>query len=126
MIIAGREIAGRIIGMVVGVIVLIVAVGLFVKSCDNRRNQAAQTRMDREMGDAASNISADAIGTVARSGEAAAASEELTRENEKEIRNAQGADERVGAGVNAAGLRSLCKRDAYRDSERCRVFKRNP
>ena len=122
MTIFGYNIAGRILGMVVGVLVLIVAVSLVVKSCDARRDRAAQARVDAAQGDARAESNADAINTVSRSGEAAAASEELSRSNEREIRNAQGADERVGAGVNVAGLRSLCRRRAYIDHPRCRVF----
>jgi flagellar biosynthesis/type III secretory pathway M-ring protein FliF/YscJ len=115
-------ISTRIIAMVVAVIVLIVVAGLFVRSCDSRRSAASQARVERSQAEAASNSAADAIGTVARSGEAERASEDLTRTNDKEIRNAEGADTRVGAGVNTAGLRSLCRRAAYRDNPRCRVF----
>jgi sensor histidine kinase regulating citrate/malate metabolism len=125
MTLFGREIATRIIGMVVGVIVLIVAVGLFVKSCDNRRDRAAQERLDSAQAGAAAESSADAINTVSRSGEAQAESEALSRANEKEIRNAEGANERVGAGVNTAGLRALCRREAYRNSDRCKIFRRD-
>lgn len=112
----------RIIAMIAGGILLIVAVGLFVRSCDKRRSQAAQTRVERSQAEAASNSAADAIGTVARSGESERASEDLTRSNEKEIRNAQGANERVGAGVDVAGRRALCLRDAYRNRPECRMF----
>jgi flagellar biosynthesis/type III secretory pathway M-ring protein FliF/YscJ len=110
--------------VVIAALVLLIAAVVFIgpAMCQKIRSQGAQSRMDAEQGNAMSNSAADAVGTVARSGEEAAASEELTRENEKEIRNAQGADERVGAGVNAAGLRSLCRRAAYRDHPRCRVF----
>lgn len=115
-------ISTRIIAMIVGVIVLILAVGLFVRSCDKRRSEGAQTRVERSQADAASNSAADAIGTVARSGESERASEDLTRSNEKDIRNAQGANERVGAGVDVAGRRALCLRDAYRNRPECRMF----
>jgi hypothetical protein len=125
MTIFGREIATRVIGMVVGVIVLIVAVSLFVRSCDNRRDRAAQSRVDAAQGEAKDESSADAINTVSRSGEAQAESEALSRSNEKEIRNAEGANERVGAGVNTAGLRALCRREAYRNSDRCKIFRRD-
>jgi len=120
MVIRGYTITARLMAMIVGVIVLIIAVGLFVKSCDNRKSRAAQARLDAEQAQAASNSAADAIGTVARSGEAAVASEQLTRENEREIRAAAGAEVRVGAGVNAAGRKALCKRAAYKDDPKCK------
>jgi hypothetical protein len=103
--------------------VLLVALVIFAgpAMCQKIRSQAAQSRMDSEQSQAASNSAADAVGTVARSGEEAAASEELSRSNEREIRNAQGADERVGAGVNAAGRAALCRREAYKNDPRCKT-----
>jgi hypothetical protein len=119
----GYEIGARTIAVAI-FIAFIVGMMLFgVSQCQKRRSEAAQSRVERSQAEAASNSAADAIGTVARSGETERASEDLTRSNDKEIRNAQGADERVGAGVNAAGLRSLCRRAAYRDDPKCRVFK---
>jgi hypothetical protein len=79
--------------------------------------------MERSQAAAASNSAAYAIGTVAASGEAAAASEQLTRSNENTIRAAQGAGDKVGAGVNTAGRAALCKRKAYRDDPKCAIFK---
>ena len=115
--------SARLIGIIVGVVVLIVAAGLFIRSCDKRRSQAAQTRVERSQAEAARNSAGDAINTVTGVGSNQAASEELTRQNERDIRNAQGADQRVGSGVDLAGRRSLCKRAAYRDDPKCRMFK---
>lgn len=120
------RLSARVIAIIVGVVLLILAVGLFVRSCDKRRSEAAQSRMERAQGDAQANSAADAVNTISRSGEAQAASEELTRKNEQEIRNAKGADTAVDPAVRDAGLRSLCRRTAYRDSERCRLLKPNP
>jgi hypothetical protein len=126
MMIKGYEIGARLIAIVVGVILLIVAVSLFVRSCDTRRSKAAQARLEHAQSAAQQNSAADAVNTISRSGEAQAASEEMTRQNEREIRNAQGADAAVDPAVRDAGIRSLCKRAAYRDSERCRLLKPNP
>lgn len=126
MMIRGYAISARLILTIVGVIVLIVAVALFVRSCDSRHNKAAQSRLEHAQGDAQANSAADAVNTVAASGDAAAASEGQTRANEKDIRDAKGSDAAVDPAVRDAGLRSLCKRAAYRDSERCRVFRANP
>ncbi len=123
MIIAGRTVALRVVAFVVGLIALVLVTGLLIKSCDKRRSAAAQARVERSQAEAASNSAADAIGTVVRSGEASAASEELTRSNEKEIRNADGANDKVKPGVRDAGLASLCRRPSYRDSERCKLLK---
>lgn len=124
MMIKGNEIAGRTIALVVGVLVLIAAVTFGVTQCDKRRNQAAQSRVDNAQSGAASNSAADAIGTVARSGEREAASEDLTRQNERDIRAADGAGDRVNMGVHSAGLKALCQRAAYRNEPRCAPFRK--
>ena len=112
-----RVIAAIILGLfVVGLLVF------GVTQCQQRRSQGAQSRVERGQTEALSNSAADAIGAVRASGEAERASEELTRTNEKEIRNADGANDPVNPAARDAGLRSLCRRPAYRDSERCRLF----
>lgn len=126
MIIYGKDIATRTLAMGIGGLLLVLAILFGVSQCDKRRSERAQERVEDAQHGAAIESGQDAVNTVSRSGEAERASEELTRTNEQEIRNAQGADERVGAGVNAAGLRSLCRRPAYRDHERCKLFNATP
>jgi hypothetical protein len=126
MMIRGYAIGARLIAIAVGVILLVVAVGFTVRSCDSRHNKAAQSRLERAQGDARANSAADAVSTVAASGEAAAASEAQTRANEKDIRDAEGSTAPVNPAVRDAGLRALCVRAAYRDSERCRLFRAHP
>jgi hypothetical protein len=123
MMIRGYAISARIIAMIAGVILLIVAVGLFVKSCDNRRSRAAQSRVERSQAEAASNSAADAINTVTGVGTNQAASEDLGRTNERDIRAAEGANTKISAGVNAAGRAALCKRAAYRDDPKCKALR---
>jgi ABC-type protease/lipase transport system fused ATPase/permease subunit len=120
MMIRGYEIGAKLIAIVVGALVLIAVVGFTVRSCDKRRSQAAQSRVERSQAEAASNSAADAINTVTGVGTNQAASEDLGRTNERDIRAAEGANERVGAGVNAAGRAALCKRAAYRDDPKCK------
>ncbi len=123
MIIAGRIVALRVAAFVVGLIALVLVTGLLVRSCDARRSRAAQARVERSQTDAASNSAADAIGTVAKAGEATAASEAMTRENERTIRDADGANDKVKPGVRDAGIASLCRRPVYINSERCKLLK---
>lgn len=123
MIIRGYEIAGRTIALVVGVVLLIAAVTFGVTQCDKRRNEAAQSRVERSQAEAASNSAADAIGTVSRRGAEETASENLTRDNEREIRGADGAGERVKPGVDYAGRAALCRREAYRNDPKCKVVR---
>lgn len=113
----------RLIAMIIGGTLIVVLLLFGVNQCQKRRSQAAQARVEQSQAEAAAESAKDAIGTVRASGEAEKASEDLTRSNEKEIRNAEGANERVGSGVDLAGRRSLCKRAAYRDDPKCRMFK---
>lgn len=126
MIIRGYEIASRTIGLIVGAVLLVALIGFGLSQCQKRRSEAAQARVERSQAEAASESAKDAIGTVTQRGAEERASEELTRSNEKEIRNAEGASERVGSGVDLAGRRSLCRRAAYRDDPKCRMFQPTP
>jgi hypothetical protein len=101
---------------------LIGVIAYGVRSCDNHKQEAAQGRVDRGQAGAASNSAADAVNTVTGVWSNAAASEELTRQNEKEIRNAEGANDPVNPAARDAGLRSLCRRPAYRDNPKCRML----
>lgn len=115
-----ERLSARVIAIIVGVIALILIVGFTVRSCDKRRSQAAQERVERSQAEAASNSAADAIGTVARSGQDEAASEALTRSNEKSIRAADGANAPVNPAARDAGITALCKRQTYQSDPRCK------
>jgi hypothetical protein len=103
-------------------LVLLVALVVFggPAACNKIRSMGAQSRVDRSQFDAASNSAADAVGTVAASGEASEASEELTRTNERDIRNAQGSGDKVNPAARDAGISALCQRKAYANDPRCR------
>lgn len=116
----------RATALAIAVAVAIVAILLLLSQCSALRTAGTKARVDQEQTGALSNSAADAVTTVANSGAREAASEELTRTNEKDIRDAEGADEAVTPAVRDAGLRSLCRRDAYRDSERCRLLAARP
>jgi hypothetical protein len=116
----GYAVGARLILTVVGVLALIVGTALFVRSCDSRHNRAAQGRVEASQAQAASNSAADAIGTMAASGEAERASEDLTRTNEQQIRAAEGSNAAVNPAARDAGIAALCRRAAYRDDPRCR------
>jgi hypothetical protein len=76
--------------------------------------------VERSQAEAAANSAADAIGTVAASGEAERASEDLTRINEQQIRAAEGSNAAVNPAARDAGIAALCRRQAYRDDPRCK------
>ena len=111
------------LGMVVGaIIVLLLLWGGYRLLTANPK---AEARLARNQAEAASQSGADAVNTVANAAEREAAGDALTRENEGNIRNAEGANAEVAAPVNDAGLDALCKRAAYRNSLRCLERLRN-
>lgn len=113
----------RSLALLLAVIALAVLILLFgPAACNKFRSMADQSRIERSQSQAAQNSAADAIGTVSNAGEREAASEDLTRSNEREIRNAPGANDPVNPAARDAGLRALCLRNAYRDQPKCRVF----
>ena len=122
MMIGKYTIAARTLALIAAIIALVV-LAMWVPSCiQKQRSAAAQARTDAAQAGAAQNSAADAIGTVARSGEAEAASEAMTRNNERDIRAADGANDKVKAGADTAGRRALCRRIAYAKDPKCKVF----
>lgn len=108
----------------IGLIAAVLVLGfLQVRSCQQSRQRAVESRVERAQGKAAHESAKDAISSLEASQARETASEELTAQNEKEIRNAEGAIVQVGAGVNDAGVRALCLRDAYRNTDRCRLLR---
>lgn len=82
----------------------------------------AEARLGKNQTEAAQQSGEDAVNTVGAAGEREAGIDETTRTNEREIRNAEGADAPVAGGVRDAGLRSLCRRASYRNDPRCVQF----
>jgi hypothetical protein len=105
-------------------IVVLAAIVVFAgpAACNKMRSMAAQGRVQHSQGEAHANSAADAVGTVAASGEASAASEELTRSNEKDIRNAKGSNAAVDPAARDAGIRAICLRNASRDDPKCKLL----
>jgi hypothetical protein len=112
--------AGKAIAVAVAIILLLGI--LQVRSCQQANQRAAQARVDRGQGEAFQNSAGDAINTITGVAGNEQAGADLTRTNEREIRDAKGSTAAVDPAVRDAGLRSLCRRAAYRNSERCRLF----
>jgi Flp pilus assembly protein TadB len=121
-----ERLSARVIAIIVAAALAVLVVWAAFHFWQKSRSQGAQARVEHEQTQALSNSANDAVATVARSGEASAASEALTRSNEQEIRHAKGADAPVDPAARDAGLRSLCRRAAYRGSERCKLLEPGP
>ncbi len=111
----------------VAAIVALVIVCIAIPSClQKRRSAAAQAKVEAAQGKAAVESGKDAINTAGNVSERQSKGEAIGRENERNIRNAQGSDTKVDSAAGRAGLDSLCRRASYRDSEQCRMLKSNP
>jgi hypothetical protein len=116
----------RLLGLLAALILLVTVPALLVRSCDRHRSEGAQAKVDRGQAGAFANSSADAVQTLGNAAARERTSDDLSRTNEEEIRNANGASAPVDPAVRNAGLRSLCRRAAYRDSPRCKLLEPAP
>lgn len=81
----------------------------------------AEAKLGRNQAEAAAQSGSDAVNTVGQAADREAASDALTRDNERTIRNAEGSSATVAQPANDAGRAALCRRAAYRDDPACRV-----
>ena len=107
----------------IAALVALACLAFAIPSCLQKRRAAGdQNRVDHAQAGAAQESAGDASLTQSTVNANEVASEALGRSNEKEIRDAQGSDAPVAAPARDAGLASLCRRAAYRDTERCRLL----
>lgn len=105
-------------------VLAVAALGLLMAgpaACKRAGRIAAEQRVERAQRGAAADSARDAIATAGAANDRERQSDDLTIRNQLEIRNAEGADLPVNPHATGAGLDSLCRRAAYRDSERCRL-----
>jgi type II secretory pathway component PulM len=111
------------IRLLVGAVLLLLVAGfLTLQSCQTARTAKTERRLAENQTEAALESGADAVGTVGAVGATEVQIDLITRENERVIRTAPGADAPVDPAVHAAGTASLCRRAAYRGSEQCLQF----
>ncbi|MBC7602081.1 MAG: hypothetical protein H7255_05395 [Ramlibacter sp.] len=79
----------------------------------------AEARLGKNQAEAAAQSGSDAVNTVGAAGEREAGSADLTRSNDVEIRNAEGASTVVAPAADAAGRASLCRRASYSKHPEC-------
>ena len=91
------------------------------RMCRLADRQRAEIRLGKEQAGAATASGRDAVATTGAAAARERASDELSDSNKQEIEHAQGAEVAVGRAVHDAGIGGLCRRAAYRDSERCRL-----
>ena len=123
MTIFGRTIALRTMMLIAGLILIVILSATIPQCVSKWRSERAQSRVDASQAGAASKSAGDAINAVASAGAREATSEDLTRDNARDIANAPGAGERVNSGVDLAGRKALCGRAAYANDPKCKGAK---
>lgn len=111
----GRLVAGGLV-LVLAIALFLTVRGWFVGSAN------VEADLANEQGDAALQSGQDAVENVGAQGAREDQIDNTTRENDREIRNAEGADAPVNPDLRDAGLRSLCKRPAYSSDPKCLQF----
>jgi hypothetical protein len=108
--------------IIVGLIVLALVWAVWAWRHD--RQEAADARAGRAVAEGDAAATRATIQILGEEAQREAAIDAQTRTNDAAIRSAEGADARVPAGVNDAGLVSLCKRRAYADDPACERLRR--
>ena len=119
MNIFGAQLAIRTIAMIAAIAALMLLAG--PAACNKIRSMGAQAKVNGAQSNAFVNSAGDAVETIGNANSRERSSDDLTATNSKEIHDAPGAKVQVDPAVDNAGLRSLCRRAAYRDSERCKL-----
>lgn len=116
------EIPRRLILIGFAVVLAIIVGAIAVNLWNGLRTGAAETRVEREAGRAATETGQDAVSTLGGASQREKTIDELTRENGDAIHNAHGASAPVDPAVDAAGRASVCRRAAYRRHPDCVQF----
>lgn len=100
----------------------IVAALLIWNAWGARSAAKTETRLSKNQAEASLESGADAVGTVGAVGATEVQIDVITRENERAIRTAPGADAPVDPDLDALARRGLCRRAAYRERAECLQF----
>lgn len=108
---------GRIL---IALLVLALLAAIVVqRSCSAAHTATATAKLATGQAGAAIASGHDAADTIGNRMASDADGDAITRENDDAIRNARGADAPVDPDATAVGLRSLCRRAAYRRDPQC-------
>lgn len=101
------------------VVLALLAAIVAQRSCSAARTAKVTAKLATSQAGAAIASGHDAADTIGNRMADDAAEDAITRENHDAIHNAHGADAPVDPDATAAGLRSLCRRAAYRRDPQC-------
>lgn len=126
MTIFGVKLGLKLLGAIVLGILILLLVTCGPAACNKIRSLQAQSRINEGQQGALRNSAADAINTQGTINQNALASEELSRTNAEEIRNAKGANATIDPELDAAIVRAFCRRRASAHDPKCRMQQPHP
>lgn len=108
------------IAWVIGAVIIAGLIWWLVTSLMGGKSAKVEAELNRNQAGAALESGKDAVGVVGGVGERASDADRITQENRDAIGKAKGADAAIEPEALDAGIRALCRRKAYQDSEVCR------
>lgn len=118
-----RSLTPRGVAWLLGAVLAAVLAGLLVwNSWQSRAVAKTEARLSQGQTGAALESGRDAVATLGKTSGFEAATDTITEENQRAIRNAPGADAPVDPASRDTGLRSVCRRAAYRGRPECLQF----
>jgi hypothetical protein len=118
----GLDAVVRRVVVLVGLGLLLIVVGLTVGYC-SERDATARAKFEGRVAETQAGLGAAAATTTAGQVQAEAENAAQTGRNREDILNAENATDSAGD-AGDRGLRALCERMRYRDSERCAELRR--
>lgn len=113
MIIRGYEIGGRIIAVAIGALILVIAAGLFLRSCQSAKTAKKEAEVAQGQAGAAVDSGAEAMNTVSNVAAADAETDLLVSMGQAEI---------AAASHGTKGKKAkqvACRLKTYRDTPQC-------
>jgi hypothetical protein len=106
--------------VLIGIALAVLLCGiLWLNSCQMASTAKTEAKLSQNQTGAALASGKDAVETIGETAAGASATDTITRENDRAIRNAPGAAAPVDPAAHAAGIASLCRRAANRGKPEC-------
>jgi len=105
-------------GLIVAVAAVLVTWWAYSSFVENRSAKTEISLIENQT-EATLESGVDAVSTVTETARGERETDAITKENDREIRNAEGANAPVTDTARDAGFASLCRRAAYREHPKC-------
>lgn len=112
------------IAWVIGAVIIAGVAWWLITSLMGGKSAKVEAELNRNQAGAALESGKDAVGVVGGVGDRASEADRITQENRDAIKSAPGAAQTIEPEALDAGIRALCRRKAYQDSEVCKELRK--